>query len=229
MIAAEWLRPRRRRVVAAGTLLAAGVLLAACSSGSHPRAGATTTGALNDQQMQCSTYCGFGIDPAQPRPSFTLTDTSGQPYSFSQHTSGHPTLLFFGYTKCPDVCPETMADVGLALHTVPESLQAKTYVVFVSTDVKNDTGPVIQKWLNNFHTADQYLSKATFVGLHGTDDEVHAAEAAAHVTLSEDGGQTHSAELLLFGPDDYAHVSYNSSSNEQQAIAHDLPVVAGSS
>ena len=52
----------------------------------------------------------------------------------------------------------TMADIGLALHTVPENLQAQTYVVFVSTDVKHDTGPVIAKWLSNFHTADQYLS-----------------------------------------------------------------------
>ena len=43
--------------------------------------------------------------------------------------------------------------------------------------------------------------------------------------MSEDGGQTHSSEVLLFGRDDYAHVAYNSSSNEQDAIAHDLPIV----
>jgi protein SCO1/2 len=203
--------------------LGAALLFAACSSSHDPSP--TVTAGLNDQPLTCGTYCGFGIQ-AQPRPSFTLTDTTGKPFSFSTVTSGHPTLLFFGYTKCPDVCPTTMADIGQALHTVPENLQAQTYVVFVSTDVKHDTGPVIQQWLSNFHTADSYLSKATFVGLRGTEDEVHAAEAAAHVNLSADGGQTHSSEVLLFGPDDYAHVAFNSSSNEQQAIAHDLPVVA---
>jgi protein SCO1/2 len=209
-----------------GAAFAVAVLAAACSSA--PAATPTETTGLNDQQIKCTTYCGFGITPAQPRPNFTLTDTSGKPFSFGTVTAGHPTLLFFGYTQCPDVCPETMADIGLALHTLPESVQSKTYVVFVSTDVKHDTGPVIEKWLSNFHTEDQYKNSATFVGLRGTDDEVHAAEAAAYVTVSEDGGQTHSSEVLLFGPDDYAHVSYNSSSNEQDAIAHDLPVVASS-
>jgi protein SCO1/2 len=216
---------RFARWMGGGALLAATAVLAACSSSPAAEPSATRTG-LNDQQISCSTYCGFGLTPAQPRPSFTLTDTAGKAFSFSAVTSGHPTLLFFGYTQCPDVCPQTMADVGLALHTLPEALQAKTYVVFVSTDVKNDTGPVIDKWLSNFHTEDQYLNKATFVGLRGTEDEIHAAEAAAHVGLSEEGGQQHSAEVLLFGPDDYAHVAYNSSSNEQDAIAHDLPVVA---
>ncbi|HEY3736359.1 MAG TPA: SCO family protein [Jatrophihabitans sp.] len=202
------------------------LLLAACSSGK----GATPnqTG-LNDQPQQCSAYCGFGLTTPQPRPSFTLTDATGKPFSFGTVTAGHPTLLFFGYTHCPDVCPETMADVGTALAKVPVELQQKTYVVFVTTDPTRDTGSVLTQWLSNFHTADQFLNKATFVGLRGTEDEIHAAEAAVHVNLSEDGGQTHSAELLLFGSDDYARVTYNSSSNEDTAIAHDLPLVDKSS
>ncbi len=94
------------------------------------------------------------------------------------------------------------------------------------TDVKNDTSAVISKWLSTFHTGETFTNAATYVGLRGTENEIHAAEAAAHVNLSEDGGQTHSAELLLYGPDDYAHVAFNASSNEQDAIAHDLPLIA---
>jgi len=196
------------------------IALTACSS-SSPSSSAKT--GLNDRAGSTGKYMGFPQDPPQPRPSFTLTDTSGKPFAFGTATAGHPTLLFFGYTNCPDVCPATMADIRLALKSLPVELQKKTYVVFASTDVKRDTAAVLTTWLSNF-TPDVH---ATFVGLRGTEAEVHAAEAASHITLSEDDGQTHSAELLLYGPDDYAHVAFNSSSNEQQAIAHDLKVIAG--
>jgi protein SCO1/2 len=160
--------------------------------------------------------------PPQPRPSFTLTDTAGKSFPFGTKTAGHPTFLYFGYTQCPDVCPETMADVMLALKKVPASVAARSYVVFVSTDVKHDTTAVIRQWLSNFSRN----SKATWVGLRGTQAQIDAAQAAAHITLATDGGQTHSAQVLLYGPDDYAHVTFLQSTTEQQAMAHDLSIVA---
>ncbi len=44
--------------------------------------------------------------------------------------------------------------------------------------------------------------------------------------MAEDGGKTHSAQTLLYGPDDLAHVTFLESDNEQQQIEHDLPLVA---
>jgi len=140
-------------------LLLALVLLAACSSG-----GAKPKPSDLNNQPQAGPYQGFGLVPPLPRPSFTLTDTTGKRFSFSQ-TAGHPTLLYFGYTHCPDICPTTMADID-------------------------------------------------------------AAQAAAHVVLAEDGGQTHAADVLLYGADDYAHVKYLQSDNESDQIAHDLPLVS---
>ena len=46
------------------------------------------------------------------RPSFQLRDTSGQPYDFAERTRGRLTLLFFGYTSCPDVCPMHMGHIA---------------------------------------------------------------------------------------------------------------------
>jgi protein SCO1/2 len=95
-------------------------------------------------------------------------------------------------------------------------------VVFVTTDPKRDTGPVIAAWLRNF---DSDLP-APFVGLTGTQAQVEAAQAAARVPVAEDNGEAHSAEQLLYGPDDYARVAYVSGANPAD-LAHDLPVVAG--
>jgi protein SCO1/2 len=150
-----------------------------------------------------------------------LTDTEGKPFAMSS-PSGHPTFLYFGYTNCPDICPTTMADIRDALTKQPAALQEKTDVVFVTTDVKHDTGPVIAQWLKTFAEG----TKANFVGLYGTQTQIDAAQAAAHVTVAEDDGQTHSAQVLLFGKDDYAHVAYGQSTNENELMAHDLPVVA---
>src|SRR5688572_7503354 len=63
-------------------------------------------GASADAQ---STWGGTPVDPPFARPDFTLTDTDGQPFDFGAETGGELTLLFFGYTNCPDVCPVHMA------------------------------------------------------------------------------------------------------------------------
>ena len=191
-------------------------ILAACSSGS----GSPKRSELNDNP-KVGPYQGFGLLPPQPRPSFTLTDTDGKRFSFSQ-TAGRPTLLYFGYTRCPDVCPTTMADVAQALQAVPAKIRQATYVVFVTTDVKHDTGPVIAAWLRHF---DPGLPRP-FVGLTGSQAQIDAAQASAHVQLAEDDGQLHAADVVLYGADDYAHVKYLQSDNESDQISHDLQLVA---
>lgn len=208
---------KRAFLAAAAAVLA--LLAAGCASGGKPRS--TPSDLVGKNQVQG--FLGAGLIPAQPRPSFTLRDTSGNPFAFGTRTAGHPTFLFFGYTHCPDECPATMADVRLALNHVPDAVAKRTYVVFVTTDVRRDTGPVIKRWLHGFDVG----SRATWIGLRGTQTQINAAQAAAHVTIAEDHGETHSLQVLLYGPDDYAHVAFLRSSNEAQQMAHDLPVVAG--
>ena len=203
-------------------LIVACVLTVAGCSSSAKQAASATGSDLNDNVGSSTAYQGFGLTPPQPRPSFVLTDTTGASYSFGQETAGRPTFLYFGYTHCPDVCPTTMADIGQALLSVPTALRAKTLVVFVTTDVANDTGPVIADWLKGFAIP----GYAGFVGLYGTQAQVDAAQAAAHVMLATEEGKQHSAEVLLYGADDYARVSYVQSNNETALMTHDLPLVA---
>ncbi len=206
-----------RRCVAALFVL----LLAACTSSGRP-----SSGGASGSDLQAGggggTFQGAAVDPARPRPPFTLTDTAGKPFAFATVTAKRPTLLYFGYTQCPDICPEEMADAMLALRKVPAAVARQTWVVFVTTDIEHDTAPVLAKWLSNFSTG----SKAHWVGLRGTQAEIDAAQAAAQVIVAEDGGKTHSAQLLLYGPDNFAHVTFVESSTEQQQIIHDLPLVA---
>src|ERR1700734_11555 len=75
-------------------------LVAAQASTKTP--GAAATGAPE------TTYAGGKGSPPLAKPKFTLTDTSGEPYDFASKTQGYVTLLFFGYTHCPDMCPIQM-------------------------------------------------------------------------------------------------------------------------
>jgi protein SCO1 len=205
-----------RRLLAAAAVLGT-VALSGCTASSE-----AASPAISAEPTPQGTYRGLELDPAQPRPTFTLTDTTGTPYDFAARTRGLPTLLFFGYTHCPDVCPTTMAATAAALRGTPEPLRDKVTVVFVTTDPARDTGKVLAGWLRNF---DPDLTRK-FVGLTGSVAQVEAAQAAAKVPVATENGQTHSAEQLLYGSDDYARVAYVSGSTPDD-LRHDLPLAAG--
>ncbi len=214
---------RRAAAALAGLAAAlAGLAVAGSLAGCAMVAGANSVRPpVSTQPSPQGEYRGLGLDPPQPRPTFTLRDTAGRPFDFAARTRGHPTFLFFGYTHCPDVCPTTMADLATALRGVPDGLRRAVRVVFVTTDPARDTGPVLAAWLRHF---DSDLPNR-FVGLTGDAARLAAAQVAARVPVAEDGGQTHSAELLLYGTDDYARVVYLAGSAPED-IQHDLPAVA---
>jgi protein SCO1/2 len=165
-----------------------------------------------------------GLDLAEPyrRPTFTLTDTTGAAYDFKAATAGRPTLLFFGYTNCPDICPTTMADVAVALRGLEPELAAEVQVVFVTTDPAFDTPAVLGEYLGRF---DADLP-TRFVGLTGDQDAIDQAQLSAGVPLAEDQGRMHSSLLLLYGTGDEAQVAFDAG-NTARDIADDLRLVAG--
>jgi protein SCO1/2 len=165
-----------------------------------------------------------GLDLAEPyrRPTFTLTDTTGAPYDFQAATAGSPTLLFFGYTNCPDICPTTMADVAVALRGLDPAIVSRVKVVFVTTDPAVDTPAVLAEYLSRFD-ADLPVS---FVGLTGDQATIDQAQLSAGVPLAEDQGRLHSSLLLLYGTGDEAQVAFDAG-NTARDIADDLSRVAG--
>jgi protein SCO1/2 len=167
-------------------------------------------------------YAGFDLAEPYRRPSFTLTDTTGASFDFKAQTAGRPTLLFFGYTDCPDICPTTMADVAVALRTVDPGIAEQVQVVFVTTDPATDSPEVLGGYLGQFD-ADLPVR---FVGLTGEQEAIEQAQLSAGVPLAEDDGRAHSALLLLYGADDAASVAFDSE-NTSRDIAADLEVVVG--
>jgi protein SCO1/2 len=205
----------RRRRVAATVLVALGFLLAACGGGSEQVASLAPADA--------SGLRGVRPDAPYPRPAFTLTDTSGAPYDFTARTGGRATILFFGYTECPDECPTAMADVASALRKAPE-MRDRVSVVFVTTVPKRDSPRVIRRWLDRFDES--------FVGLTGTPEQLTAAQLAAHVPPAKDtpGGPdgytvAHSSLLLGYGANDRARVVYPPGAKVSD-IAADLHLLA---
>ncbi|MGY1673811.1 SCO family protein [Geodermatophilus sp. SYSU D00710] len=211
----------------AALLLAAALGLTACGSDDGEQAAAAeghdhSDGPAATLEGPGDEYAGIDLrDPFQ-RPSFTLTDSSGAEYDFARATAGKPTLLFFGYTTCPDICPTTMADVALALRDVDPALAGEVQVVFVTTDPAADTPQVLGEYLDRF---DADLP-TQFVGLTGAQEVIDQAQLSAGVPLAEDQGRLHSSLLLLYGADDQAHVAFDAG-NTARDIAGDLEKTTG--
>jgi protein SCO1/2 len=146
-------------------LAVGGFALTACSSGSS--GGGTSPISVSSPSAE---FAGAAFTPAKHLPDVTLTDTAGQPWNMQANGRGKVTVLYFGYTNCPDACPTDMAALGKAVSELTPAQQKQVQVVFVTVDVKRDTRPVIQKWLDRF---DKRVP--AFIGLRGTEAEITAA------------------------------------------------------
>ncbi len=193
------------------TLAVAGAACAGDGSPS-PRQGAGDAG-----------YRGMVLADPLPKPSFTLTDTEGRPFDFFKETDGYITILYFGYTNCPDICPTHMANIASALHDLPAGDAGRVKVVFVSVDPERDTPDRIRAWLDLFDES--------FIGLRGDLTQVDSIQRNALGPLAfdverqplENGGYlvSHSAAVLVYTADNLAHLVYPSGFYKEDWV-HDL-------
>jgi protein SCO1/2 len=171
------------------------VLSAACEGRRAPSAGAVEAGGASAARE---------YPQPRPKPEFVLTDTEGQPFAFREGTAGSVTLLFFGYTNCPDICPVHMANIAAALHKLPDATARQVKVVFVTTDPERDTPERLRAWLDHFDRG--------FIGLTGTQAEVDSAQTSmrlppAYREPGDSAGQYfigHSAHVIAFTKDGMA-------------------------
>jgi protein SCO1/2 len=140
--------------------LVALVALAGCGS-SDSDTGAPVT---NISSSDDDGYRGILLDQPYAVPDLTLTDTDGKPFDLA--TQQRRTLVFFGYTNCPDICQVVMSTIASALTKLPDEQRDQLQVVFVTTDPARDTRAALRTYLDRFDPA--------FVGVTGPLDRIDA-------------------------------------------------------
>ena len=207
----------RRRFLTASAAGAAGLALAGCSlgPGASPDPAASVSG---------GGFAGDLESPPLPKPDVTLTDMNGHPFPFRSATKGKLTLLYFGYTHCPDQCPIYLSTVAAARQAITGPGSAPL-VLFVGVDTKRDTPAVLK----------DYLSKVdpTFVGVTGTPallDKMLAQVDFAPVAIGPKDKKgnyevAHYNRVIAYTPDNQGHRLYGWDVRQQQLVK-DLPRLA---
>ncbi|AWZ05609.1 MULTISPECIES: SCO family protein [unclassified Streptomyces] len=211
---------RTTRVTVAALVAAAALTLTACGG----------EGAKTDQVTQISggqAKAGSATVLERPfdKPDLVLTDATGKPWNLREQTKGKPTLIYFGYTSCPDVCPLTMSNIAVAKKALPKADQDKLQVVFITTDPARDTPETLRSWLKGQDPA--------FTGLTGDFATIQAAARTLGIgieaaTTDANGNvvSMHGAQVIAFSPKtDEGYLLYGESTTVDD-YTKDLPKIA---
>lgn len=165
-------------------------------------------------------FLGTTLDKPMPKPDVTLTDTGGKDFNIARDTKGRVTALYIGYAHCPDVCPTTMADLSVAMGSLPQDVADQIDVVMITSDPERDTPKALGKWLRSF--------SYDAIGLTGPYEDIQAAAEPVGVFLeppkkNPDGTVTveHGAQVILFAKDDTSDLIFTSGFAPED-VAHDL-------
>lgn len=164
--------PRRRsltghRRAVPALLVSVALLAGACGPAS------STAVASQGLSPQEDGWRGLPVEEPQRMPEASLLDVDGEPVSLGEDFLGTPTLLFFGYTSCPDICPIHLSAISSAMGQAGVTFD-QLDVVFVSVDPERDTPERIRGFLGNF--------SPHMVGLHADLDEVERALSQLDLT-----------------------------------------------
>jgi protein SCO1/2 len=210
----------RKKTFAAAALLAAATLtLSACGSGNDGDSVATVSSAEAGSGKAATV-----LDQPFEKPDLVLTDTNGKKYDLRAQTKGKPTLIYFGYTHCPDVCPLTMNNLAVAKKQLPKAQQDKLRVVFVTTDPGRDTPSALGKWLKGIDS--------DFVGLTGDFATIQAGARTMGISIeptSKDKNgklvSVHGTQVIAFSPKtDGGYVLYGENATVDD-YTKDLPKI----
>jgi protein SCO1 len=132
-------------------------------------------------------------------PATPLRDTDGAAYSLTEQTTKPVTLVFFGFTNCPDICNLVMANIAQSLVRLDEEDRDEVDVVFVTTDPARDDEQALRRYLDAFDDS--------FIGLTGKLDDIVGIGDAFHVFMEQEdklptGGYNVTHTTHVFAVDD---------------------------
>lgn len=208
---------RKKTYAAAALFAAAALTLSACGSGDDSNKPVADVSVEADSGKAATV-----LDQPFEKPDLVLTDSEGKKYDLRAETKGDPTLIYFGYTHCPDVCPLTMNNLAVAKKALPQAEQDKLRVVFVTTDPGRDTPAELGKWLKGIDS--------DFVGLTGDFATIQAGARTLGISIeptSKDKNgklvSVHGTQVIAFSPKtDGGYVLYGEDATVDDYIK-DLP------
>eukprot|EP01041_Mallomonas_annulata_P006113 gene6113-12380_t len=122
---------------------------------------------------------------------WVLVDQNGKPVTDASFF-GQYTLLYFGFTYCPDICPNELVKIGKIVDELEKRKIKSVQPIFISVDPKRDSIGQLRNYGQDFHENIQYLT--------GTTEQVAAAAKAFRVYFNDDYLVDHSIVLYLCGP-----------------------------
>ncbi|MEU6514515.1 SCO family protein [Streptomyces sp. NPDC046978] len=215
----------KKTLAAAALLAAAAFTLSACGSGDGGDKPIAVVSAESGSGKAATV-----LDQPFEKPDLVLTDTHGKKYDLRAQTKGRPTLIYFGYTHCPDVCPLTMNNLAVAKKEVEKDKQLtpaqkeSLRIVFVTTDPERDTPSALGAWLKGIDP--------DVVGLTGDFATVQAGARSIGISIEppkkEKDGKIvsfHGTQVIAFSPkSDAGYVVYGEDATVDD-YTKDLPKI----
>ncbi len=142
---------------------------------------------------------GTRLAPSRPLPDFTLIDHHGRKFGLRE-LRGHWTLMFFGYTNCPDFCPTTLTTLAALEKRLRADHETRLpQVVFMSVDAKRDTPAQLARYVPYF---DPDFIGATAADQPAIESVARQLGVGVIITPGKDGSYTvdHSGEIFVIDP-----------------------------
>jgi len=163
----------------------------------------------------------------QPRalPEFTLYASDGRALG-AQQLAGHWTLVFIGFTSCPDVCPLTLAELARAQRqwqALPEATRPR--VLFVSVDPERDTPERLGQYAHAFHP-DTIAATAELPALEAFTRSLSLVFAKVPLGRGDDYTIDHSAAIAVLDPEVRMAGVVPGSALDPEALVADLVVLS---
>ncbi|WP_278256128.1 SCO family protein [Nocardioides convexus] len=150
----------RDRLRATLALVVVGLLAAGCGTGGAEKG-----------------FTGTRLESPYQAADIALTDTAGRPYSLGADADKPLTLVFFGYTHCPDFCPLVLNNIAAAVNLLDAEDAKKVDVVLVTTDPTRDDEKTMRAYLDRYNKS--------FIGLTGDLDTIIKVGEPLHVYVND--------------------------------------------
>jgi protein SCO1/2 len=186
-------------------------------------------------------WLSFGLSKPAPRPvaatilpapgelpEFSLQDQHGQSIGRDAF-KGHWSLVFFGFTHCPDICPTTLQVLATAKQQLSEQgMQSLPQIVLVSVDPERDTPEVIGQYVDYFGDGN--------LGITGDVEELRKLTGGLGIYFEKSSPDTaatddnysvdHSAVVIVINPRAQFHALF-SAPHTVENLVNDLPLILG--